>query len=341
MTKTSLRRAAVAAAFLPSAALAEVASVPPPRLDPFTPFVLTGEIRYFGGYDDNALLVPDAPPFFSGEQSAPFGGVEIAPTLLVPVSESVALGASGTLGLIRYGGSQKAGTPAFVDDPSDYSSLYADAQFFAEIDVAVAGRGLTLRPGYAYGWEGASEVEAVGHSAHQLRLDAELDMRPGLDLLAHGLANWTDYTVEFPGQPSRDRDGRYAEAGIGAAYTFSQGRRTARAALIRRDNDADGDDWDFTGWRVEGGLLTHVAGPVFADLGVAWETRDFEQGFTDIVPEGRDEEDEWELSASAIWVLEPGRSLDLTVLHERVDANTDTFSYDRTRVTGRFVMRFP
>ena len=320
---------------------AEVPGVPVPVFDPFAPFFIDGRVSVFVGYDDNALLVPDAPPFFSGDQDAPFAGVEYELTGRVQFDRDVAFGFSALAGGIGYGGSQPGGAPDFVDDPSDYSSVYASAELFLDIALPVAGRPLNLRPAYRFGWEGGSDVEAVGHRAHEVRLDASRKVAPGLELSAYGLSRAIDYDVEFPGSPSRERDGRYAEGGVALAYMFSQGRREARLGVSFADNDADGSDWDYDGWRVEGGLLTHVHGPVFADLGVGWESLDYRGGFTDIVPEGRWDSDVYDLTAEVIWAIDRDRSLSVGILHEIADANADEFSYDRTRVTARFSMRFP
>ena len=322
-------------------ALAEfetVASGAPVGANPFRISPVYGSVVLTFGHDSNLLLVPDAPPFHTGEQAGNFALVTLTGGVLFPVSERLSFGAELSGTLVRTFGTQPAGTSGFVTDPKDYSRHVLQPKVWARFTWPVAGGAFTLTPSYTYRLEAGSKVHAVGSKSHILRLDAGYDLSANTELTAWVMHAKTDFDVEFPGQPTRNRDGDYTEAGLALRHYFNSNRSAFSLGLAVERNNAKGRDWQFDGTRVFAGIESHLGGRFFGDLTISLSDRDYQASFDDIIPGGRDNQRITQIDGTLSYVFDSRRAIDLTVTHTSFAANDPAFAGDRTVFGLSYVM---
>jgi len=294
------------------------------------------KVRAFAGYDDNVQLVPDEPPFFDprADTGSAFAGISANAVIRFRLGPATDFGVSGRIDHLRYFGKQSITAPDFIeqDDQADYSLTTAAATAFVEQGFSVGGAPARLGMSYSFRHERA-KVEAIGVNAHTTAGYFQVQPGRATTLRAAASYSWNDYSVDFTGIPTRDRDGGF----LALDFTLTQ-RLTPRQTLsvgvgyIR--NDA-GRDWDYHGWRLSAALTTHIAGPVYARAGLAYTDSDYRGGFTDIVPgPGRTEQQLLDLGVGAYLYLSPDWVLDVGYRYQDFDANLPQFSGSRQQVTA-------
>jgi hypothetical protein len=200
--------------------------------------------------------------------------------------QDLSFGVLAGAGATRYFGEQPSGVPAFVDDPSDYSNAVYSATVYARFAPGGPGGQLELLPSYTLRHESDAEVEALGLTSHQFRLDARYQATEQLRVDGHLIYQQNNFSVVFP-QPTRDRDATYTEAGLGLVYVVKPGGRTLRAGLAFEHNDAEGSDWSYDGIRLSAGIGGPLARNLYGALDIRYTDRDTGIGFTDFVAAGR------------------------------------------------------
>jgi hypothetical protein len=304
-----------------------VPTVAPPDALPMGQLVGQASLSY--GFNDNVLFVADQSLFFppGGEQAASFATLSIGAAYEWPGSGTLSFGVLGGLSATRYFGEQPAGMPPGTDDPSAYSNAAVSATVFARIRPGGAGGRLEILPSYTFRHESDADVEALGLTSHQLRLDARYQASPQLRVDGHLLYQNNDFSVVFP-QPTRDRDADYTEAGLGLVYQTAPGGVTFRAGIALEHNDANGSDWSYDGLRLSAGISGPLAANLFGALDASISDRDTGMGFTDLVAGGRTDQTITTLTGRLIYRLSDTGSITATVTYHDVSANNPAFSGD-------------
>lgn len=310
-----------------AAANETVPSVAPPEALP--PGQLVGQASLSFGYNDNLLFVADQSLFFppGGEQAASFATLGVGAAYEWPGSGTLSYGVLGGISATRHFGDQPPGMPPGTDDPSAYSNAVVFATLFARITPDGPGGRLEILPSYTIRHEADADVEALGLTSHQLRLDARYQATPQLRIDGHLLYQNNDFSVVFP-QPTRDRDADYTEAGLGLVYTTQPGGAVLRAGIALEHNDANGSDWSYDGVRLSAGVSGPLAGNLHGALDASVSDRDTGMGFADLVAGGRTDLTITTLTGRLIYRLSDSGSITATVTYHDVSANHPAFSGD-------------
>lgn len=316
-----------------------VPSVAPPEALPRGQLV--GQASLSFGYDDNLLFVADQSLFFppGGEQAASFATLGLGAAYEWPGSDTLSFGVFGGLSATRYSGDQPAGMPPGTDDPSAYSNASVSATLFARITPGGSGGLLEILPSYTFRHESDADVEALGLTSHQLRLDARYQASPQLRVDGHLLYQNNDFSVVFP-QPTRDRDADYTEAGLGLVYTTQPGGAVFRAGIALENNDANGSDWSYDGVRLSAGISGPLAANLFGSLDASLSDRDTGMGFTDLVAGGRTDQTITTLTGRLVYRLSETSSITATVTYRDVNANHPAFSGDSLTGAIGYALQF-
>ncbi|WP_306044754.1 hypothetical protein [Nioella sp. MMSF_3534] len=302
-----------------------VPTVAPPATLPVGQLVGQASLSY--GFNDNVLFVADQSLFFppGGEQAASFATLRIGAAYEWPGSGTLSFGVIGGISATRYFGDQPAGMPPGTDDPSAYSNAAVSATLFARYSPGGPGGRLEILPSYTFRHESDADVEALGLTSHQLRLDARYQASPQLRVDGHLLYQNNDFSVVFP-QPTRDRDADYTEAGLGLVYTTAPGGVAFRAGIALEHNDANGSDWSYDGLRLSAGISGPLAANLFGALDVSISDSDTGMGFTDLVAGGRTDQTVTTLTGRLVYRLSETGSITATVTYHDVSANNPAFS---------------
>lgn len=316
-----------------------VPSVAPPEALPRGQLV--GQASLSFGYDDNLLFVADQSLFFppGGEQAASFATLGLGAAYEWPRSDALSFGVFGGLSATRYSGDQPVGMPPGTDDPSAYSNAAVSATLFARITPGGSGGLLEILPSYTFRHESDADVEALGLTSHQLRLDARYQASPQLRVDGHLLYQHNDFSVVFP-QPTRDRDADYTEAGLGLVYTTQPGGAVFRAGIALENNDANGSDWSYDGVRLSAGISGPLAANLFGSLDASLSDRDTGMGFTDLVAGGRTDQTITTLTGRLVYRLSETGSITATVTYRDVNANHPAFSGDSLTGAIGYALQF-
>jgi hypothetical protein len=308
-----------------------VPAVAPPDALPMGQLVGQASLSY--GFNDNVLFVADQSLFFppGGEQAASFATLSIGAAYEWPGSGTLSFGVLGGLSATRYFGEQPAGMPPGTDDPSAYSNAAVSATVFARIRPDGAGGRLEILPSYTFRHESDADVEALGLTSHQLRLDARYQASPQLRVDGHLLYQNNDFSVVFP-QPTRDRDADYTEAGLGLVYVVEPGGRTLRAGIAFEHNDAEGSDWSYEGIRLSAGIGGPLARNLYGTLDISYTDRDTGMGFADLVAAGRTGQTITSLSGQLVYDVNDAGAIFARLTYQDVNANDPAFS--GSAVTG-------
>lgn len=239
--------------------------------------------------------------------------------------QDLSFGVLAGAGATRYYGEQPGGVPAFVDDPSDYSNAVYSATVYARFAPGGPGGHLELLPSYTLRHESDAEVEALGLTSHQFRLDARYQATEQLRVDGHLIYQQNNFSVVFP-QPTRDRDATYTEAGLGLVYVVKPGGRTLRAGLAFEHNDAEGSDWSYDGIRLSAGIGGPLARNLYGALDIRYTDRDTGIGFTDFVAAGRTGQTITSLSGQLVDRFTESGTIRARLTYQDVNANDPAFS---------------
>jgi hypothetical protein len=302
-----------------------VPTVAPPATLPVGQLVGQASLSY--GFNDNVLFVADQSLFFppGGEQAASFATLSIGAAYEWPGSGTLSFGVIGGISATRYFGEQPAGMLPGTDDPSAYSNAAVSATLFARYSPGGPGGRLEILPSYTFRHESDADVEALGLTSHQLRLDARYQASPQLRIDGHVLIQDNDFSVVFP-QPTRSRDATYSEAGLGLVYVAEPGGRTFRVGIAMEHNDADGSDWSFDGIRLSAGISGPLARNLFGAFDVSYTDRDTGMGFTDLLAVGRTDQTLTSATGRLVYRLNETSSIQASVTYLDVSANHPAFS---------------
>lgn len=294
--------------------------------DPFDSFDVV--IRVGFGHDDNVQLAQDV-TFFGAETESTFADAALNAVFRERVSPSFVWG----LGL-------RAEAVGFLDeiDPalqpafgnySDYDRLAINPSVFADLVLG----GVDVRASYDFRYEEAENID-VGVNAHRIALavlhdcDAQWRIRGGV---AHV---WNDYDVFFD-DPEDRRDGTHTSINVGADYFIDGGYTVLSATLGASVNDADGSNWDYTGYSASVGARTVIVPHLFGSAEVGYEWRDYDgfiSGF--IPPPGRTEQGVFSAKAKLVYAINNVVSADVFVSYSDYDSNLPQFEGDQTVIGG-------
>ena len=322
----------------PAVAFEVPTTAPPLPGDLFSPDLISLTFRGWAGYDSNVLRVPDAPPFFpaDGVQDSPSFGLSLDGSFSYRWGPFARAGGGVRVELTGFSATQPPGVVA--DDPSAYGLFalqpYAAAQFLLPVAVPT-----TATFGYSVRRENGSGVAAMGLTSHQFTKRVEITPSFDTTFYVAGLLALNDFDVVFT-DPDYDRDGYFASLEVGGRYDLpAQLASFGLSAAVSR-NEANGDNWDYTGWRLGGDAKAHLVGALHGRVGASFEHRDYSGGFTDVVaPPGRLSAEIVTLETSLIYVIDETFSVDASASYQSIAGNMPEFSSDRVRfgvgLTGR------
>lgn len=293
------------------------------------------QLRAYGGYDSNVLLVPDRSPDFDprGKSDSAYLGLSASGSVHWLVGRGTTLGLTARADRVQYLGHQpNLPNLTEADDPTEYSLTVLEGSVFLRRDFGPRGRRGAFTFAYSFHHEDA-KIEAIGLDGHTISasLDAPLNRRT--TLRGRASYSWNNYYVDFRPIAARDRDGQFLALDLGVTHRITPRQTLSLGAGYVR-NDA-GADWDYRGWRANAGFTTHVAGPVYARADASYTHSRFRGGFTDLVPApGRTRENLFSWGLSAAWYLRPNLLLDLGYRSQNWTANLPQFEGDRRRVSA-------
>ena len=220
------------------------------------------QLRAYGGYDSNVLLVPDRPPDFDprGRRDSAYVGLSASGNIHWLVGNETSLGFSARADRVQYVGKQPdLPNLTEADDPSEYSLTVLEASAFLRRSFGPRGRRGAVTIAYSFHHEDA-KIEAIGLDGHTVSATVDALLTRRTSIRARASYSWNDYYVDFRPIATRDRDGQFLAVDLGLSHRITP-RQTLSLGAGSVRNDA-GADWDYHGWRANAGFTTHVAGPV-------------------------------------------------------------------------------
>ncbi|NWG47058.1 MAG: outer membrane beta-barrel protein [Alphaproteobacteria bacterium] len=338
MARIGLRNAGLAAGLLllagPAMAEFEAPSAPG-GIGPseFRPSLAGATLRLFAGHDSNVFLVPDRPPFFTGETDSPFVGATLEAYVVKPIGAGTLFGATLRADRTAHTSDPNNGLMGSTDKPSDYDLTVLNPSLFVERRGEVSGREVALRAAYDYRMEDG-EVAAIGLDAHRVTVSLRTNLKSRLGASVSYAIAWEEFEVEFPAPALDARDSTHETVSAELTYRFPSLKRSLAVQLAWNDNDADGSNFDYDGYTIGAVFDTHLVDRLYAQAGVSYQDRDYE-GFTSgfITAPGRTEQQVLTASAKLMMVLSRHITLDLTYDYSDYDANQPQFSGDRSVTT--------
>ncbi len=299
-------------------------ATPPP--DPFNPKSWAADVQLRVGANDNIQLRPQN-TFFTGDQNSVFAAVIAGADHSRSLGERLTARA-GIAGAYTSYTSDEASEAAA--DVNDYNLLVLAPTVGLDLQGGLFGRPANYSAILGYRYENG-QIEAIGLSRTQLRLQAEIEASAATAVTAGYTVSYNDAYVSFPDEDLDDRDGAHHRFDVGVERVFSGGRRRAGLSVAYEDNDADGTNFAYDGVEVALTGLSHLFGPVYVDGRVIYGERDYD-GFTStFVPApGRTEQDHLTSALTLLLAIDQTLAADVTVEHVDVDSNADQFQGEQT-----------
>lgn len=273
-------------------------------------------IRTFFGYNDNANTVSKGDPFFTGDTDSTYAGTSINGVITYAVDDTTDVGAALRFDQTVY----LSGGNSGGDNFSDYNMTAVSPSVFAEKRFVVASRPAKVGASYSFRYDRA-DIEAVGIKAHTVNLNGAINIDPTLQAALDYSVSWNDFSVSFPA-PVNDRDSLHTSINLSGTKWFDGRSRSITLALGYANNNADGKNFDYHGYKVGLTGKSRIAGPVWGSVDVSYDMRDY-RGFTP--PPTRKRQDIFSAGAQLIWAVDPSWTVDAYYNYSDIDSNNTAF----------------
>jgi hypothetical protein len=290
----------------------------------------TASVRWFAGYDTNVPLVPQTTFFFNlpgADQDSPYLGIQLNAAGYVPVGNGFVLG--GAVAASFTGNTDEGVHP---DTPRDYSFYHFQPAVFAQWSGAVGDVGVVALGQYSLRREDALDIHAIGLTSHQFTKSLSFVLTDQFTVTLGGKATIDDFDVVFP-DPAFDRDGMFWEASLAGAYSLNGGATRLKGVVAAQVNNANGNNWDYTGWSVGGEIDQQIFGPLFGVASATLASRSYNNGHALMAPPGRTSEQILTLQGRLIYHINETFAADFTIRHDQFMSNVGLFTANRTRVS--------
>lgn len=311
--------------FSASAALAGFEGAPKGAFtgDPvFGPDTLSALFRVEYGVDSNVQLAPDKtffqnPPGTRQDTESEFTRLIFDGHYIHQLSATRSAGISLT-GSAQFYWDNIPGSPPGIGTHHDYNTFILNPTLFYN----VALDGVDVQAYYQFRWEQGIDVAAIGLEGHTVGFALSRDLSPEWRIRGGASVTFNDYNVEFPNMFLNDRDATQFRMQAGADYFIQGGRAIVSATVHYGINDSEGLNWAYDAWGAEIGVKGAIVPRVFGSAKVAYEHRDYDNGFTGFVtPPGRTEQDIVKAEARLSYQIDRGFSVDAFVQHADYSAN--------------------
>ncbi|MCB1591401.1 MAG: hypothetical protein KDI90_03005 [Alphaproteobacteria bacterium] len=308
------------------------ASVPKTSGDPFNSRLWEASVRTYFGHNDNVQLTPDRSPFYSGDETkSAFFGATFNGLVIVPLSDSLTVGAALKLNTISYLDEMPPALVANNGEFRDYNMVNVDPSVFTRYSFDALGMPANVGLTYSFHQEKAKNVEAVDLESHTFTIDGKVMVRQDTQLgLVYSHSN-NEFGVVFPGVPASNRDSKYNAVTLSAQHWFSGRRRSVSAGVTFANNDAEGRDWDYHGYTVNGAFRSHLCGPIYGKIDGSYSDLDYKGGFTNIVAApGREYQKVKQVGLQLLWQFNDRITFDAYFNREHYDSNMPQFEGENT-----------
>lgn len=316
--------------------------------NPFSTSPFAGVLTLSFGYDSNVPYISDLPPFWpaGAERDSTYVALQFSGGWTRSISEYTTVGIAGEISGVYYFNDQSAPfILAGASDPSDFSRYVIHPKFFLSHTIPLNnGRSLKLIPSYGFRYEEGPGIDSIGLEGHQLRFAAEYQLSRKTQLTGHVEYQNNDFGVVFPFNPTSNRDANYYEVGVAWRHKPVPSRAITLGAVYQ-NNDSKGTDWEYDGFKLYAEAEMHLGRAYFGTFGVSYSDRNYTTGFNYLVPffmpAPRTDQQTVGISAAILKPLDSRRALQAVITHERVTANTPSFSGDKTTIEFSFVLSLP
>ncbi|MGF1456045.1 MAG: hypothetical protein ACFB6R_11815 [Alphaproteobacteria bacterium] len=292
----------------------------------------SGSVRTFFGQNNNVPIVPDQ-SFFQAvtegtDDSAPFTGLQGAAQYLVLNRGGTRVGVAFAASYLYYFDSEE---DANGNTLKRYNQLTSSAKAFASQAVPIFGRPGTITASYTFRNE-SGPIEAIGAGTHTGQVGASVKMASDLVVNAGVAITGSRFDVVFPDPDLDDRSGKTVAFSVSGEKTLARDSRVI-AGYDLTLNDANGSNFDYLGHRVKLRGEAPLTPVLWVSAEGAVNYRDYDGFQSDFVPPpGRQRQINYDLAASALWVISRTMQADFFINQQFFTSNSAQFQADRRQI---------
>ena len=286
-------------------------------------------IRAFAGRDTNVLFTADNTLFFNGRTRSLYGGVSLQGAYRFVQTNAWTVGVAVAADKLIYEVNKAAGED---DSPNEYNFSSVNPGLFAKRKFMVAG--FPAFAGVTYDFYREYQGEFAGDMvSHTIGANAGVQLMRNLDVAVSYSAGEDEFDVEFPDQTLDNRDARRHALGISAKYRLGWHFTSLTLSYLRTDNEAEGENFDFTGDTYGARVETNVAGPLWFALNASKANRNHEGFQSGFIPSpGRTTQEIYDVQAQLLWQITRNWIADAYVIQTSLESNQAEFAADKQNV---------